>query len=66
MKIDAIALLLLTHKKWHKCQLAAKWAILMVDSGSQELFIIFRVRSQAMDISWCGKHAKECCHGCGE
>ena len=30
--VDAIVLLLLTHKNWHKRQLAAKWAILMVDS----------------------------------
>ena len=58
MKIDAIALLLLTHKKWHKCQLAAKQGVRSVDSeGASDPF---RVRSQGMDISWCAKHAEEC------
>ena len=58
MKSDAIALLLLTHKKWHKCQLAAKQGVRSVDSEGVSSCI--RVRSQAMDISWCAKHAEEC------
>lgn len=58
MKIDAIVLLLLTHKKWHIRQLAAKQGVRSVDSEGAS--VPFRVRSLAIDISWCAKHAEGC------
>ena len=48
MKIDAIALMLLTHKKWHKCELAAKQGVRSVDSEGVSSCI--RVRSQGIYI----------------